>query len=515
VKEDNNSILINRILDSAFKHQDNYAVEIGDKQYTYAELLLTAGQISKAINDNSNDDEVVAIIADKSFCNYAGILGILLSSSAYLPLNPRFPLKRNREIIDSAGVKTLVVTPGEHLLAAEVIENSENEYNIICCEKVDADKNPFNDSIKLSFLDDVPEVKIPEVKSASGDIAYLLYTSGSTGRPKGVPVSNRNVTAYLDAIVNNYDLKPTDRFSHTFDLTFDLSVHDMFVCWSVGGCLVVPQDNSTFSLFSYLKKKSITVWFSVPSVIVLLSQMKLLKAGTFESVRLSFFCGEPLLTQSVSQWSLAAPFSRIINLYGPTEATIAISGYEILGEEIKSLNDIVSIGKIFPGHDKQIISEEENEPGELHVAGPQVVDSYYHDEAITAEAFYLKDNINWYKTGDLVIEDDDGDLYFAGRSDSEVKIGGYRVNLLEIDHKLRQMKGIAKVCNVLDPKAARGMVVCFVEVLEGTEPSEGELVSYCSQVLPWYMVPERFIFVEEMPLNPNGKTDKKKLKELI
>ena len=188
--------------------------------------------------------------------------------------------------------------------------------------------------------------------------AYLLFTSGSTGTPKGVLVNQGNVTSYLDYVGPRYAINADDRCSQNFDLTFDLSVHDLFVCWDAGATLC-PYPEQYLAPVSIINEKDLTVWFSVPSVVKFASKLGLLEPGAFPSLRLSLFCGEALSARLATLWEQAAPHSIVENIYGPTEATIAISHYR--WDPVRSPREcprgIVPIGWIFEGQQCCIVDD--------------------------------------------------------------------------------------------------------------------------------------------------------------
>ena len=254
-----------------------------------------------------------------------------------------------------------------------------------------------------------------------------------------------------------------------------------------------------------------TVWFSVPSVAILMQRMRLLKDDLFPWIRLSFFCGEAFPLEVAQAWKKAAPASSIVNLYGPTETTIAVSSYVLPKEtfNIKSHSGIVSIGNIFPGH-KYLKGLDEFSVSTLYISGPQVVSGYFRDHLQTGEKFFrMGDPWEWYyNTGDLVEEDDEGDLFFLGREDSEVKISGYRVNLQEIDHVLASYTSVQQAVTLyLSSGSATNVLVAFI-ISEKKDEDTISILDHCRQRLPVYMVPEKIIFVKAMPLNPNGKVDR-------
>jgi amino acid adenylation domain-containing protein len=366
----------------------------------------------------------------------------------------------------------------------------------------------------------------PPIPCADPDaVAYLLFTSGSTGTPKGVPVSQKNVTAYVRPTVERYQVTEHDRFSQMFDLTFDLSAHDLFVCWERGACLYSVPERSVMAPAKFIRDHRLTMWFSVPSVVGFMSKMGMLKPACFPSLRISLFCGEPLPSASVQAWRRAASHSIVENLYGPTETTIAITRYR--WDDATSLsacrNGIVPIGWAFEGQDACVIDGERHpvsaeERGELCVAGSQVTEGYWRDSEKTADRFIrlaATEGRRWYRTGDLVTQGEDGCLYYLGRTDHQVKIRGYRVELQEIDCALRKAAGTDQAVAVAWPVrdgVAEG-IVAFV--CGGADLETQWILNYCRDRLPDYMVPRKICLLETMPLNVNGKTDRSQLVRML
>lgn len=478
------------------------ALELGARQVTYRELYRSAASFAQAILDLEDTTPYVAIMADKSYACYAGILGILLAGKAYLPLNPRFPAARNLFMLQKAGCRIILAGENSDEELEEILENHTREIYILFPEEM----------MDIDGGDLVPKIV------AQTDKAYLLFTSGTTGQPKGVPVSHQNVLAYLDLMTTTYEFYPDDRFTQIFDLTFDLSVHDMFLAWSAGACLVVPEDNSSFAMSGFIRMKEPSVFFSVPTVVHLMSRMRLLKPEAFPSIRLSFFCGEALMTTTAKAWKLAASKSGLVNLYGPTEATIAISRYDLPDDEQswKSEMGITAIGRIFDQHHFLILKENPGDPsGELCLSGPQVVDCYLDDKEADLQVFFKSPNesVKYYKTGDLVKADENGDLLYLGRKDSEVKISGYRVNLKEIENVLETYDRVTQAVLIYrEDEEKQGILLAYVlSSLKNKAEGEKLVNDFCRSRLPWYMVPGKIIFVDEIPLNMNGKTDKNEL----
>lgn len=486
---------------TVLKFPDNPALDLDDRQYTYRELYNTAASISQSILELDDQGPYVAIMADKSFTCFAGILGILLAGKAYLPLNPRFPAARNLYMLEKARARVVVAG-----------ENSDDELDLMLENHTEEIFIIFPEGVEMSQHSNI----VPKIVGAV-DPAYLLFTSGTTGKPKGVPVSNGNVTSYIEHMQQSFDFGTDDRFTQIFDLTFDLSVHDIFLAWSSGACLCVPKDNSSFAMARFIRDKQPTVWFSVPSVVLLMEKMRLLKPVAFPSIRLSFFCGEALYGHTAKEWKKAVPHSRLVNLYGPTEATIAISQYDLPGNpsEWKSELGIISLGKVFTGNSFILKGEtSQADHGELCLSGRQVVNSYFENEEADRDAFFAESvsGEKYYKTGDIVRIDEEGDLYFLGRKDAEVKISGYRVNLKEIENVISGYESVEQAVVIYETADEQGIIIAFIQSDNKEKIVEKDLDGFCRQKLPWYMVPGKFIFVEEIPLNVNGKVDVASLK---
>jgi amino acid adenylation domain-containing protein len=356
-------------------------------------------------------------------------------------------------------------------------------------------------------------------------IAYLLFTSGSTGEPKGVPISHANVRAYIRHICDRFQVNEHDRFSQMFDLTFDLSVHDMFVCWERGACLYSVPETSLMAPAKFVKDHCLTMWFSVPSAIGLMAKMGMLKPRVFPSLRVSLFCGEPLPSVYASAWQEAAPNSVIENLYGPTETTIAITSYRWDPESSPSacVNGIVPIGWVFDGQQACVIDHERNpvpigERGELCLSGSQVTRGYWENPRKTAEQLVRLRSFGervWYRTGDLVRQDQSGCFYYLGRIDHQVKIRGYRVELQEVEFVLRKASGSGQVAAVAWP-VREGIAEGIVAFIGGRLQCDANaIVRYCREALPDYMVPRQIHVLDALPLNENGKLDRFKLIKML
>jgi amino acid adenylation domain-containing protein len=516
--------LIDGFVESVNRFPLREALVVDGERLSYLTLQDLAAKIASAILRHERDaSSLVALLAHRSKTAYASILGILGAGKGYVPLNPKFPIERTRRMLALSGCGMLIVgTEGFQHLPRLLIEATQ-PLTVILPNLADASRLasdfPQHRIVSSQEMADGDNFFRPEVRPT--DIAYLLFTSGSTGQPKGVPIAQSNVRSYLQYVCDRYDVDETDRFSQEFDLTFDLSVHDMFVCWERGACLFSVPETSVMAPAKFIREHQLTMWFSVPSVIGVLAKMRLLPPGCFPSLRYSLFCGEPLALSYAQLWQEAAPNSILENLYGPTETTIAISHYRWnqTGSSEESVNGIVPIGWIFDGQRCSVIDAEQKAvpagvPGELCLCGSQVTTGYWNEPKKTQEQFIRLPAAGerpWYRTGDMVRQDANGCLYYLGRVDHQVKIRGYRVELQEIEAVLRRACDTEQVVSIAWP-VEHGSADGVVAFIAGVAALDADRVlDYCSKILPSYMVPRTIYLCDEMPLNANGKIDRPRL----
>jgi amino acid adenylation domain-containing protein len=510
---------------AAKAYPDNPALWVDGQSHTYADLETYAGLLANAILANEKRSfPLAAVMGYRSFSSYATVLGVLAAGKGYVPLNPTFPPERLRRMLSLSGVEVLVASAEALELLEQVLKGFEEKLVIICPDEGGAGdlagRLPAHEWLGPEALDREPSgKKAPVVKP--GDTAYLLFTSGSTGIPKGVAVSQNNVSAYLQYTIDRYGINPQDRLSQTFDLTFDLSVHDLFVTWWSGACLYAIPRRQLMGPGKFIRDHELTLWFSVPSLIMLMAQMRMLKPGLFPSLRWSLFCGEPLPAKSAALWQDAAGNSILENLYGPTEATIAISNFrwDPATSPGKCRQGVVPIGHIYEGQ-RAIVADSEfkevpvGSQGELMLAGSQVTGGYLNNQEKTAAQFVQRPDdpgVTWYRTGDLVEADPEGCLYYMGRVDNQVQVRGYRVELQEIDHALREASGSDLAVSVAYPPDSATVEAVYGFVAALGAPAEEKILAKCREDLPDYMVPERVFLIDSLPRNVNGKIDRKEL----
>jgi amino acid adenylation domain-containing protein len=502
------------------------AVLVDGKQLTYGELLESARRIAATVQRHRGSSGLSGVLAYRSATAFMGVLGSLLAGKGYVPLNRTFPAERTVAMFERAECDSIVVDLGSLPQMEKLLDRAQKRVLAVLPEVEDVGSyrerwpnHSFSGSGDLA-----PAREWQEPEAQPNGIAYLLFTSGSTGVPKGVMVSHRNVATFLDYMVERYAITEEDRLSQMFDMTFDLSVFDMFVAWERGACVCCPSQKTLIKPGKFIQDAELTLWFSVPSVAVFMKQLGMLKAGQYPRLRWSLFCGEPLPVSSASAWMEAAPNSILENLYGPTELTIACTLYR--WNASRSVDEaemgIVPIGYPYPGMDVMVADESLNEvspgkEGELLMNGPQMSLGYWEDAEKTAAVFVRPPGKTgvYYRTGDRVRRPvGDQPLTHLGRIDFQVKVQGHRVELGEIEAVVRKISGFDGVVAVGWPVTSSGYggIEVFVE---GVANGKDGLRTAVANELPDYMVPKRFHFMNRLPRNVNDKFDRKAMLNML
>jgi amino acid adenylation domain-containing protein len=421
-----------------------------------------------------------------------------------------------------AGCKSIIVDSRSEPQLDQVLQGIDYELLVVLPEQPDV--SHLAKRWPTHTFRGAKDLELPKAWAGSlvseDSIAYLLFTSGSTGIPKGVIVAHRNVTHFVDAMVSRYGITEQDRFSQTFDMTFDLSAFDMFVAWERGACVCCPSQKTLINPGQFIQDSRLTVWFSVPSVGVLMKRLGMLKPGQYPTLRWSLFCGEPLPVEIAEAWAQAAPNSVVESLYGPTELTIACALYRWNPHTspAECERGLVPIGYPYPGMEALLIDENGGEAasgqeGELLMTGPQVSLGYWRDPEKTAAAFIVPPGKKqtYYRTGDRVRHaTGDGPMVYLGRVDHQIKVQGHRVELGEVEALLQKEAGVEIAVAVGWPLTASGSraIEAFLVCRQVDTDSLREKLK---TKLPIYAVPRKIHVIDAWPLNANGKIDRREL----
>jgi D-alanine--poly(phosphoribitol) ligase subunit 1 len=501
------------------------ALVVDEREYSYASLARSAGAVATWLRARPPGEAGVprvGVLAARSLETYAGILGTAWAGGTYVPLNPKQPAARLAVILERMKLDALIV---DQKGAARVPDLGPATPENILAGPSAADLSDPRVT-QWESLDKLPPAA-PPTPIPPEQPAYVIFTSGTTGVPKGVVVTASNIAHFLAASRAIYGFGPDDRVAQFFETTFDVSVTEMFGCWSGGGALHVVPETKVMAPGGFIRQHEITIKFSVPSLVLVMQRMNQLQPGAMPSLRRTTFGGEGAPVASMQAWRAAAPNSKIVNLYGPTEATVGCS-FQFMSESAVQTagRGTLSIGRPLPGMHSAIVSEDlkflgPNETGELAVSGPQVAAGYFDDEQQTARRFPTLDHPTfgprrWYLTGDSAFVDDAGHFHCLGRLDNQVKVMGFRVELEEVEAHLRAACGTEAVAAVAWPVAnGNGNASGIVAFVAGGNLTPGAVREQLRMRVPAYMLPTRVLPLDALPLSTNGKVDRKELRAIL
>lgn len=502
--------------DIAKKNYDRVAIKFCDStSITFLKLDELSDRIANLlIKKKILKNQVIAIQNDKTAFGYAIILACLKLGIIYTNFDNTNPKERLNKIFDTAK-PALVISDSE--LAEHIVE--------LCQEK----NIEYFDYSKINSQKELEEVKskldLKIVESVIGsDPAYIMFTSGSTGIPKGVLIKQESILNFIDWGRVNYNITKEDTLTNVNPIYFDNSVFDFYCSIFNEASLaafskdIIAQPKKMLELIDEMK---CTFWFSVPSFLIYLTNLKLLNKDTFKTIRAFSFGGEGYPKEALKKlYDLYSEKSEFFNVYGPTEGTCICSAYKLSDEDFVNMHGLPTLGNIAPNFDYLII-DENNKPsklGELHLIGPQLALGYYNDKERTEKSFVNNPYISnfeqkMYKTGDLVEEKEDGKLYFIGRADNQIKHMGYRIELEEIEAGLIKIPYI-KQCAVVHGKTDKGFSRLIAYIATDSDVEQKQLRDELRKILPEYMIPNLFELMKELPKNQNGKIDRVELKKL-
>jgi D-alanine--poly(phosphoribitol) ligase subunit 1 len=486
------SHIILPFLSNSKLHQTRYAFCLDEQKMPYS-LLRT--RITTLVNRiEKMEGATVAILTYDHIDTYAAIWACWLCSKSYVPLNPLSPDDLNNRIKNQVS------------LAGIIDANESKEWQDANNAEVDL---LFDNAIKQAPSDN--------------QLAYILFTSGSTGTPKGVPITFGNIAAFVGAFYKmGYTVSEQDRVLQMFELTFDLSVMSYLIPQLHGACVyTIPQGRIKFSyIFELMDEHQLTIALMVPSMLNFLRPY--FNEIDCPNMRYSLFCGEALHLDIVEEWSTCVPNARIDNVYGPTENTIFCTFYSYKRDgNNPHHNGILTIGSSMANSVCTVMNEEDqpaaiDEIGELCLSGGQLTPGYLNNPELNQTAFFQytagEHNITYYRSGDLCRLSADGNIMYAGRKDTQVKIQGFRVELSEVEFQTK--KALSEKTNTVafTQENQQGIHEIFL-VIEGESIDEGSLKQSLKNTLPAYMLPKSIYTLAEFPLNVNGKIDRKSIKQ--
>lgn len=481
---------------SRFEDQDNVM--------NYKTMTLYAKKIGSAISKYCSAKKPIAIYLDKSVDELACFFGVIYSGNFYVPIDSELPLQR---------IKTIF----------EVLKPS----GVITTEKIKSEYKDYFKDYNLMYIDELKKEKIEEERLAQirhraidTDPIYALFTSGSTGVPKGVIVCHRSVINYAEWIKDTFLVDSDSVLANQTPFYFSMSVLDIYGTLVAGASLcLIPKKLFMFpiQLSDYLNSKKVNMIYWVPTALSMFNRFHTLNNIELPYLEKILFAGEVMPTKYINEWKRRFPNILYANLFGPTEIT-DIGIYYILDREYSD-EEPLPIGKVCKNVDAFVISEdnelirEPDREGELVIRGSFLALGYYNDWEKTREVF-VQNPLNLmypeivYKTGDIVKYNKYNELIYIGRKDFQIKHMGNRIELGEIEGSVNSLEAVESCACILDKE--KDWIVLFYT----GESSKETIIERCRERLPNYMLPNKVIKIEELPLNRNGKVDRGRLLEL-
>lgn len=495
--------------------------EAGGTSVTYGELDKLSDKLrDRLIQIGVDPGDRVGFWIRKSIDAVATIFGALKAGAAYVPLDPSAPPKRNGYILADCAVRVVVVEQRfEAALMTELDRNGTHPEVLV----IDDSGGGVHLRAALDRETGLSKAAAPakSVSVQADDLATILYTSGSTGKPKGVQLSHLNAESFVTWCSEIFRPTSSDIFSSHAPFHFDLSILDIYCAIKHGGKLVLIGEDigkNPVELADLIADREITVWYSAPSILSLMAQSGKLGSRSYSSLRLVLFAGEvfPIthLKSLTKQWSLP----QYYNLYGPTETNVC-TYYEVPTPIPEDRSDPLPIGKVCSQLEGIVIDAEGNPvgkgaEGELCIRGANVTRGYWNRPELSGNSFIIVGGPPaFYRTGDVVREDPDGNFRYLGRKDRMIKKRGFRVELGEIEACLYRHPGINEAAVVATPDDVLGMRIhAHIVCKNAKKLSLIELKTFCSEYIPVYMIPDVFSFHSALPKTSTDKVDYQILK---
>ena len=490
------------------------AVCYEDTAINYAELNVLSNKIANYFQSlGIRSYDVVGIFNTKGITGYASMLACLKLGVTYTNIDAENPPLRIENILNCCKPKLLISDHKPSEIIKNVAESAKIKLVDFYSKELYINNCGKNLEISSNIIGSTP--------------AYIMFTSGSTGIPKGVIITHDNLLSFIKWSIIRFDINPNDKFAQLSPMYFDNSVFDFYTALFSGASLVpvlkITAENP-LEVVELVDRFKCTIWFSVPSFLVYLLTMRVLNKNTFGSIRTFIFGGEGFPKGELKKlYNLYSTKAKFINVYGPTEATCICSTYGVSEKDFIDMSSLTPLGTINTNFEYMIVNEnlesvELGEKGELCLVGPNVALGYYNDAQRTSEYFVQNPIIEThknivYRCGDVVYEQD-GLLWFAGRSDNQIKHMGYRIELEEIEAALNGLKYINQSAVVYERvKVNYGKIIAFVATNEVVD--ESQIKNDLPNLLPEYMIPSIIEIKGTLPKNANGKIDKKNLLESL
>jgi len=511
-------LLQDTLLVSAERLPDKVALVVDGTSYTYAELLRASQRLATRLrNGGHRRGDRVAIYMDNTWACAVSIFGTLLADGVFLVVNPQTKAEKLQYILNDSGAAALISDGHLSQIFLPALEKNSTVRCIICSgtlpESSARTLAPFDEAIDEANSDGVPAFSGPEAIAL--DLAALIYTSGSTGNPKGVMMTHQAMTFTVGSLIQYLRLDENDRILNLLPLAFDYGLYQLLMAVRLGATLVLERAFTyPGQILKQVESQAITVFPGVPMVFMSLVDMHGRKPLSFPSVKRVTNTAAALPTDILPKLREIFPEALIFSMYGLTECK-RVSYLE--PELLEKMPD--SVGKAIPGTEVFLLSEDgkpvaSGEVGILHVRGPHVMLGYWNQPELSAQMLKAGrlPGERILCTQDFFRMDEQGQLYFVGRSDDIIKSRGEKVSPVEVENCLHGMPGVREAAVVGVPDTLLGEAIrAYVALSEDASLTEKKVQAYCLSKLENFMVPQEVIFLPVLPRTGSGKIHKKSL----
>lgn len=510
-----------------YSKTDRLAVVCKGQELSYIDLDQKSDILANYLIKNNLADRPVAIYANKDIYILVCMIAALKTGNAYVPMDISFPEQRVSDVIETVEPRVVFdFSDGDYFYEGSNKLEKYSDINIISRQELVEILESEDEGLKCP---------IDRKMWVDGDEnSYILFTSGSTGKPKGVQISTYNLDSFVEWMspilgIDGQEVVVMDQPAYSFDL----SVSQLYPGICNGATLYsFPKDlvSDFKALLDEMKKSNMQVWVSTPSFAGMCLASDEFNENLLPSLRKMLFIGEVLPVETARKLRERLPKAEVINGYGPTEATVGISHVVINQEHLHSGLPL-PVGVPMPNCQIKIVDEDMNqladgEKGEIIIVGPSVSKGYYKNEEKTKEAFFYdsQDETDLskraYKTGDLGMILEDGNIKYAGRKDFQIKLNGYRIEIEDIENNLRKLSNISNAVVLpvyKNEKIAFLKAVVSLKVKNdlGNMKNSIAIKKELGQFLPEYMIPRSIVVMDQLPMNTNGKLDRKKIAEEV
>ena len=498
------------------------AIIVKGKEYTYSELKECAERLAGyLVISGIRKGDRVAISMENSWQTAVSIYGITLSGAVFLVINPQTKADKLQYILNDSGAKVLIsnsILKNELSLALKDVA-SIREVIITGDEKqiIVTDSKFRLSNFESIISDDIHVTSKPNI--IPNDLAALIYTSGSTGFPKGVMMTHQSMVFTTWSLIEYLRLTEEDRIMLLLPLAFDYGLYQLLMAITVGGTLIVEQSFIfTASIYRNIEKYKPTVFPGVPTIYAMMIASSKENPLAFDCIQKVTNTAAALPAEFIPDLKKIFPNALIFKMYGLTECKRVC----YLEPELVDLKP-TSVGKAIPGTEVFLLDAEgkpvpNGESGILHIRGPHVMLGYWNKEDLSREML-KQGNLPGERilcSNDLFKMDEDGFLYFQGRTDDIIKTRGEKVSPIEIENVIYKIDGVKEVAVIGIPDKIMGeSIVAHITTHNLSLLNEKEVQKECMSKLEVFMVPQKVIFLNEMPKSPNGKIDKKELKKIL